>query len=243
MASYVTLHLRSAPLETAEAAEAFFARVQSDAAKYLRGVRRVESYECEATQLMWDIPQPWKYLTIYDRELDEPQIDIPALAPILANYRAEGLTSRDTAERIYTYRMYHDWRLSRNWKPGPFTHMMFLLANLTPGREAEYHKWYDEHHSVEVSNSPGYVGMRRGKLDAVQVPPVEYCPGSEIILAPLQTTDLRVSLEDFGARAQGRSPSGVAWPPRSSSASKARTVHIFKRVGEPQILTTGTVCL
>jgi hypothetical protein len=79
--------------------------------------------------------------------------------------------------------------------------MMFLLANFTPGREPEYHRWYDEHHSVEVSNAPGYVGMRRGKLDAVQVPPVAYCPGSELILGALQSTDIRTSLEDFGARA------------------------------------------
>jgi hypothetical protein len=243
MASYVTIHLRNAMLNSEQAAQAFFAHVQSDAATSLRGIQRVESYECEPKQLMPDIAQPWKYLTIYDRELDEPEVDIPALAPILANYRAEGLTAPDSAERIFTYRMYSDWRLSKNWNPGPFSHMMFLLANFTAGREQEYHDWYDEHHSVEVSNAPGFVGMRRGRLDAVQVPPVQYCPGSELILGGLQTTDLPTSLEDFGARAQARSPSGVAWGPRSTSASRARTVHIFKRIGEPQILKTGTVCL
>jgi hypothetical protein len=243
MASYVTIHLRNAALETEQQAQAHFARIQSDAATYLRGVQRVESYECEAQQLMPDIAQPWKYLTIYDRELDEPEVDIPALAPLIANYRAEGPTIPDNAERVYTYRMYSDWRLSKNWSPGPFSHMMFLLANFTAGREDEYHQWYDEHHSVEVSNTPGYVGMRRGKLDTVQVPPAIYCPGSELILGGLQSTDLTHSLADFGARAMGTSPSGVAWGPRSSSASRARTVHIFRRVGEPQVLTTGEICL
>jgi hypothetical protein len=102
---------------------------------------------------MPDIPQPWKYLTIYDR--DEPEVDIPALAPLFANYRAEGLTIPDSTERIYTYRMYLNCRLSKNWKPGPFSHMMFLLANFPLGRNLERRT------NIGVCFSDGRHGLHR----------------------------------------------------------------------------------
>jgi hypothetical protein len=48
MASYVTIHLRNAAPGTEQQARVHFVRVQSDAAAYLRGIRRVvESYECK----------------------------------------------------------------------------------------------------------------------------------------------------------------------------------------------------
>jgi hypothetical protein len=45
-----------------------------------------------------------------------------------------------------------------------------------------------------------------------------------------QTDDLLFTVKDFSARARGVSPSGVAFQPRSSAGSFARTVHYFARV-------------
>ena len=35
-------------------------------------------------QIMPDIPQPWRFLSVYDFDLPAPEIDIPALGPLIA---------------------------------------------------------------------------------------------------------------------------------------------------------------
>lgn len=200
----------------------------------LRGIEGVQRFRVTEDQLMAECAQPWRYATKYDFRLASPEIDIPSIAPLLADMRDAGLIAADGAERTYAYRMYHDWKYSPNLIAGkPLSHLMFLLANITPGCDADYHKWYDEVHSVEVSNSPGYIGMRRGKLSATQVPPVHYCPGSELILGALQCDDLLFAIKDFQARAYGSSPSGVAWSVRPKTASIARTVHMAESIAGP----------
>ena len=112
----------------------------------------------------------------------------------------------------------------------PFSGVSIILANYVPGRAAEYHKWYDEVHSVEVINVPGHVAMKRGELSPLQIEPRRYCPGDQLILCAQQTDDLLFTIRDFSARARGVSPSGVAMEPRSSSGSVARTVHYFNKI-------------
>ena len=204
-----------------------------EAASRLRGFRSAQRFEITPEQVMPAIPQPWRYVTIYDFELESPEIDIPSIAPLFADLRDAGLIADDGTERIHSYEMFSPWFFSSNYAPGPLSHVMLLLANYTAGREAEYHQWYDDQHRHEVSNSPGYVGMRRGQLTAVQAPPVRYCPGNQLIMGGLQTDDLPFAIKDFAARAGGTSPSGVAWGDRSSAASTARTVHLFKSIDGP----------
>ncbi len=112
----------------------------------------------------------------------------------------------------------------------PFSGVSIILANYVPGRAAEYHKWYDEVHSVEVTNVPGHVAMKRGELSPLQIEPRHYCPGDQLILCAQQTDDLLFTIRDFSTRARGVSPSGVAMEPRSSSGSVARTVHYFNKI-------------
>ncbi len=91
-------------------------------------------------------------------------------------------------------------------------------------------RWYDDVHSHEVTNVPGHVAMKRGRLSDRQLEPRTYCPGDQLVLCAQQTDDLAFTIGDFSARAGGRSPSGVAMTPRSSSGSTARTVHYFGKV-------------
>jgi len=114
-----------------------------------------------------------------------------------------------------------------------------ILANYVAGRKAEYHKWYDEVHSIEVINVPGHVAMKRGELSSLQVEPSHYCPGNQLVMCAQQTDDLMFTIKDFSARAGGRSPSGVAMQPRSSSGSTARTVHYFKKISGNRLWTKG----
>jgi hypothetical protein len=232
MTSYLIAHFHNAPGgKDAALSERFRVHV-ADVAR-LRGFRAAQRFEVTAEQIMATIPQPWRYITVYEFEFADPRIDLPAIAPHVASLRDAGLIADDDTERLYSYRMYSGWKFSANYRPGPLSHIMLLLANVTPGRAAEYHRWYDEQHRIEVSESPGYVGMRRGELSEVQAPPVRYCPGDQLILGGLQTEDLAAAIREFIARGTGKSTSGKNWGPRSSAASTARTVHVFKSIEGP----------
>ena len=231
MALFTTLHLHNVPPNKESDYAAWFEDAhQSDLTK-LRGFVNAERYEVAAVQIMPDIPQPWRYMSVYDFDTETPEIDLPALAPLLANIRDAGLITNDTSERIYTYSVFSDWKASPNWqKDQPFSGVSLILGNYVAGRYAEYQDWYENVHSVEVINVPGHVAMKRGQLCPIQLEPRHYCPGDQLVLCAQQTDDLLFTVKDFSARARGVSPSGIAMEPRSQAGSFARTVHYFNKV-------------
>ncbi len=231
MALYTTLHLHNVPPGREEAyAEWFDGQHHADLTN-LRGYHASERYEVSEAQIMPDIPQPWRFLSVYDFDLPAPEIDLPALGPLLATARDAGMIADDGTERIYSYRMFSDWKGSPNWqRDQPFAGVSVILGNYVAGRYEEYQKWYEEVHSVEVTNVPGHVAMKRGELSDIQIEPRHYCPGDQLVLCANQTDDLMFTIRDFSARARGVSPSGIAMEPRSSSGSFARTVHYFDKV-------------
>lgn len=231
MALYTTIHLHNvAAGREAEYAKWFDGPHRVSLAR-LRGFKGADRYEVTPQQVMPDIPQPWRFLSVYDFDLPNPAIDIPALGPLVADARDAGMIADDETEKLYTYRLYADWKGSPNWRQSePLSGVSIILANYVPGRRAEYHQWYDEVHSVEVTNVPGHVAMKRGELSPLQIEPRSYCPGDQLVMCAQQTDDLLFTIKDFSARAGGRSVSGIAMQPRSASGSVARTVHYFKKV-------------
>ncbi len=231
MALYTTVHLHNTnPGRDADYAN-WFAGPHLEALARLRGFTAAERYEVAGQQIMPDIDQPWRFMTVYDFDLPSPEIDIPALGPLVAEARDAGLVACNETERLYTYRLYSDWQGSPNWqREQPFAGVSIILGNYVAGRAAEYHKWYDEVHSVEVTNVPGHVAMKRGELSPIQIEPRHYCPGDQLILCANQTDDLLFTIKDFSARARGVSPSGIAMEPRSTAGSFARTVHYFNKI-------------
>ncbi len=231
MALYTTLHLHNVPAAREPEYAAWFDGEHQQELARLRGFRSADRYRVSDAQIMPDIAQPWRFLSIYDFDLPTPEIDLPALGPLLAQARDAGLITLDDTERLYSYRMYSDWKGSPNWqRDEPFAGVSIILGNYVAGRAEEYHRWYDEVHSVEVTNVPGHVAMQRGELSAVQIEPRRYCPGDQLILCANQTDDLLFTIRDFSARARGVSPSGIAMEPRSTAGSFARTVHYFDKV-------------
>jgi hypothetical protein len=231
MALYTTVHLHNVASGREVECAAWFDGRHREALAGLRGFKAAERYEVTPQQIMADIPQPWRYLSLYDFDLASPEIYIPSLGPLIAEARDAGMIADDETERLYTYRLYSDWKGSPNWrKSEPFSGVSIILGNYVPGRRVEYQTWYDEVHSVEVTNVPGHVAMKRGELAEVQIEPRHYCPGDQLILCAQQTDDLLFTIKDFSARAGGRSPSGIAMQPRSASGSVARTVHYFAKV-------------
>ena len=231
MALYTTIHLHNvvAGIEQ-KYAEWFDGAHQTDLA-CLRGFQKAQRFEVSTAQIMPDIDQPWRFMSIYDFDLPTPEIDVPALGPLIANARDAGMITVDETERLYSYRLYSDWQASPNWQQDqPYSGVSIILGNYIAGRGAEYHKWYDEVHGPEVTNVPGHVAMKRGELSSIQIEPRHYCPGDQLILCANQTDDLLFTIRDFSARARGVSPSGIAMAPRSTAGSFARTVHYFDKI-------------
>src|SRR5579864_4512809 len=231
MALYTTLHLHNVPAGREADYAGRFDGPHRASVTALRGFKAADRYEVAREQIMADIPQPWRFMSVYDFDLPDPSIDIPALGPLVAEARDAGLIADDETERLYTFRLYSDWKGSANWRrEEPFSGVSIILGNYVPGRKAEYLRWYEEVHSVEVSNVPGHVAMKRGELCPIQIDPHQYCPGDQLVMCAQQTDDLAFTVKDFSERARGVSPSGIAMAPRSSSGSIARTVHYFKKV-------------
>lgn len=232
MAKYCTLHLHNVPAGGEDACADWFAKSHADALRELEGFVSADRFEVAPLQIMPDIDQPWRYLSIYEFDYEVPDRDIPALGPLIAEGHKQGvLADENDVERIYSYNLYSDWYVGPNWQQDkPLSGVSVILANFIAGREAEYHRWYDEVHIPEVSRVPGHVGMKRGRLAGTQCEPRRFCPGSDLVLCAQQTDDLMFTIKDFSARARGVSPSGIAMAPRSSAGSFARTVHYFTKV-------------
>ncbi len=240
MALYTTIHLHNVPVGREAEYATWFDGPHRASLTALRGLKAADRFEVTREQVMADIPQPWRFLSVYDFDLPNPLIDLPALGPLIAAARDAGLISDNETERLYSYRLYSDWKGSPNWRQSePFSGVSIILANYVPGRRAEYQKWYDEVHSIEVTNVPGHVAMKRGELSPLQIEPRHYCPGDQLVLCAQQTDDLMFTIKDFSARAGGRSPSGIAMQPRSSSGSTARTVHYFGKVSGQKFWARG----
>lgn len=230
MALYTTLHLHNVPAGREADYAQWFAGEHQDKLKLLRGLIHADRYEVTEQQ-MGDAPQPWRYLSVYDFDIASPALDVPALGPLLADARDSGLIADNETERLFTYRLYGDWKGSPNWqKDKPLSGVSILIGNYQPGRFGEYQDWYENVHSVEVANVPGHVAMKRGQLSPEQVEPRCYCPGDQLVMTAQQTDDLAFTIGDFVARALGHSPSGIAMEPRSSAGSLARTVHYFRKI-------------
>jgi hypothetical protein len=231
MALYTTIHLHNASSGSEAAYGAWFDGPHRKAVGRLPGFTALDRFEVAPEQVMRDIPQPWRYVSVYDFDYADPIVGIPALGPLIAEAREAGLIADDETERLHSFRLYGDWKGSSNWlRSEPLSGISIILGNYVAGRKQEYLAWYEDVHSVEVSNVPGHVAMKRGELSPVQIDPRHYCPGDQLVMCAQQTDDLAFTVKDFSERARGVSPSGIAMAPRSSSGSVARTVHYFKKI-------------
>lgn len=240
MALYTTVHLHNVPADKQDAYAVWFDGRHREALGGLRGLRMADRFEVTKDQISGpDAPQPWRYMSVYEFDLPDPAIDIPALGPLIADARDAGMIDDET-ERLYTYRLFGDWKGSPNWeRDKPLSGISIILGNYTVGRYREYQEWYENVHSVEVANVPGHVAMIRGELSPIQIEPRRYCPGDQLVMTAQQTDDLAFTVTDFAARALGHSPSGIAMKPRSSAGSLARTVHYFRKISGTEFWPGG----
>jgi hypothetical protein len=240
MALYITVHMHNVPPGREADYASWFDGPHRAAVTALPGTLSLDRFEVTREQIMADIPQPWRYMSVYDFDYADPIVGIPQLGPPLAAARKTGLITEDGSERLHTFRLYGDWHVGANWKRSePLSGLSIIFGNYIAGRRQEYLDWYRNVHGPEVSDVPGHVGMKRGELSPIQLDPTHYCPGDQLVLGAQQTDDLSFTIKDFSARAGGRSPSGIAMQPRSSSGSTARTVHYFRKISGERFWKRG----
>jgi hypothetical protein len=73
-----------------------------------------------------------------------------------------------------------------------------VLTNPTPGKEAEYNKWYNEQHIPDVLNVPGFVAAQRFRLADAQMG--DKNPHRYLALYEIETDDLPTALKELKAR-------------------------------------------
>ena len=97
MALHTTLHLHNVPPGREQSYAAWYDGKHRESLAALRGFTGAERYQVTSEQVMPDIPQPWRFLSVYDFDLPNAAIDIPALGPLLAEARDAGLIADDIA--------------------------------------------------------------------------------------------------------------------------------------------------
>ncbi|MGL4565372.1 MAG: hypothetical protein ACRCVD_08755, partial [Halioglobus sp.] len=116
MAMYTSIHLHNVSAGREAQYAGWFEGAHAAALTALRGFQGAQRYEVAEHQVMPDIPQPWRFLSVYDFDLPSPEIDIPALGPLIAEARDAAMIADDETERLYTYRMFSNWKGSPNWR-------------------------------------------------------------------------------------------------------------------------------
>ena len=93
MALYTTLHLHNVPDAQGADYAAWFDGAHRVSLSRLRGFVAADRYEIADAQL-GDAFEPHRYLSVYDFDYNSPEIDLPALGPLLAEARDAGSVAR-----------------------------------------------------------------------------------------------------------------------------------------------------
>jgi hypothetical protein len=190
------------------------------------GFEAVRRYQLLDFQLQPENPQPFGYVSVLEFDPDQSPKALEAFSQLGRVWPlANGLFTEDSS---------HVYEVTRNWVPGPNEsdlgapeYAMLVMANYVVEMEDEYHDWYDRVHGPEVLGTPGYVGLRRGRIAPVQAVPNNDYPSNAVMLATIRSKSIIESLDEFKARANDESKTGIHWNLRSPSASLARTTHML----------------
>jgi hypothetical protein len=75
-----------------------------------------------------------------------------------------------------------------------------VLTNPTPGKEAEYNRWYNEQHIPDVLQAHGFVAAQRFRLADTQMGGATDQPYKYLALYEIETDNLKAALDDLASR-------------------------------------------
>ena len=79
MALYTTVHMHNVPQGREADYAAWFDGPHRAAVTALPGAVSLDRFEVAREQIMPDIPQPWRYMSVYDFDYTDPIVGIPCL--------------------------------------------------------------------------------------------------------------------------------------------------------------------
>ena len=88
MSLYTTLHLHNVPGAREPDYARWFDGPHRTAVARLPGFTAMDRYEVTAEQIMRDIPQPWRDMSVYDFDYPDPVVGIPLLGPPIEGHAA-----------------------------------------------------------------------------------------------------------------------------------------------------------
>jgi hypothetical protein len=77
---------------------------------------------------------------------------------------------------------------------------LVVLTNPTPGKEAEYNRWYNEQHIPDVLNCKGFVSAQRFRMSDTQMGANADKSYKYLALYEIETDDLNASIKDLQSR-------------------------------------------
>lgn len=115
------------------------------------------------------MPKPWRYLGIYDLELDDIDEIDRSLKRVHESgesfYPHNGSLDPNHGSWVFTPT---GQTASGGTPGGPDEHVLAVFTSPTPGREQEFADWYGEHLIEWVEEGPGYVQAERFVANPVQ---------------------------------------------------------------------------
>lgn len=102
--------------------------------------------------------------------------------------------------------------------------LLLLQSNAAPGREAEFHDWYDNRHVPDLLAVPGIVSAQRYAVSALQ--PLQPHGHRYLALYEIETDDLARTMTAIGER------SGTDLMPISDAMSEDRVALFLEPIGE-----------
>lgn len=102
-----------------------------------------------------------------------------------------------------------------------FTYLAFICA--VPGREAEFDRWYDEQHLVDVARMPGVVSARRFNIEMLKSKDWDPPAWRSLAIYELETDDPEDTLTAI------RAASGTDLMPLSEAMTKAGMLQVLGR--------------
>ena len=98
------------------------------------------------------------------------------------------------------------------------SHVLMVYTQPHPGRDDDYHRWYDETHLAEVLSVPGFVAARRFAIDGPETGRLCY-----VAMYSIESDDIDATMAGFERARPGMS-STPALDPSSVSFRLLRAV-------------------
>ncbi len=111
---------------------------------------------------------------------------------------------------------------------------LIVMNNWVPGREAEFHEWYETQHLQDVCAIAGVTGAKRYRLADAQNAGAPSGPWNHVVIYDVETDSLPDVIAEFAARRN------AGKLPLSDSLAAERLTYFFEEILSPPTELSGS---